>query len=121
MTFRRFKPLGMPDDEYIEIDERDRELEETHVKKSGMDAWRKRDKMLATRPIYQKDFPHLYQCMVEDGLEFRFTEDGYDWFHGRYTVTGTVVAYHWRLTSHQWRRFMKWLLSEGIYGVVGSD
>jgi predicted transcriptional regulator len=68
--FRRFKPLGVRDDEHIEIDERDMELEELHVKKSGMDAWRKRNRILATKPIYKKDFPHLYACMVEDGLDF---------------------------------------------------
>ena len=119
--FRRFKPLGVRDDEHIEIDERDMELEELHVKKSGMDAWRKRNRILPTKPIYKKDFPHLYACMVEDGLDFRFTDDGYDWFHGRYKVNGTVIAEQWRITEHQWRRFMKWLLSEGIYGVAGDD
>ena len=79
-----------------------------------MDAWRKRDRVLATNPIPKKDFPHLLRCMEEDGLVFEFTDEGYDWFHGRYKINGTVVAHQWRLTEHQWRRFMKWLLTEDI-------
>ena len=70
--------------------------------------WRKRSKHIATKPIPKTEFPKLATLMVEDGLEFAMTDDGYEWYHGEYKVTTTAIREVWGLTSHQWRRFLRW-------------
>jgi|TARA_R110000824_G_scaffold8365_3_gene37880 hypothetical protein len=78
------------------------------IPKKGRENWRKRHKYLATKPILSTEFPTLASLMIEDGLNFVLSDDGYEWYHGEYRVATTVIREVWGLTDHQWRRFMRW-------------
>lgn len=94
-------------------DEADEELEEQHVDEKDLTKWRKRHKSLQTKPIFTHQFPTLLSAMYADGLVCVLTDDGYQWFHGRYPVTNVAIRNSWTLSSRQWDRMMRYVYIHG--------
>ena len=109
--FRTFRPTKFYTSDSIA--DKDLDLEEEHVDESEVVQWRKRNRSLQTKPIYEYEFPTLLHAMENDGLRCVLTEEGYQWYHGRYPVSATSVRRIWGLTEHQWRRFSRWLYRVG--------
>ena len=75
--------------------------------------WRaKSQRLLNTRPIYEREFPKLAKAMVDDGVTLYLTDNGngYEWYVADYQVPAKSVREVWGLTPFQMRRFTEWAL-----------
>ena len=111
--YRTFRPRRAGGHNEYQPDEADIELEEEHIPEEERAKWRKRNKSLQTKPIYTEQFPDLLKAMYADGLRCAFTDEGYQWYSGRYSVTNTNVRYIWSLSETQWKRLIKYIYIHG--------
>jgi hypothetical protein len=81
-----------------------------------MPKWRKYEKVLSTRPIYEKELPTLIEKMNDDGLACFITDTGVEWRSGRYLVTPKVVRDEWNITKSQWKRVMDYIYRKNPWG-----
>mgnify|MGYP003639911816 CR=1 FL=1 len=71
--------------------------------------WRAHFNQLIARPIPREAFPELIERMFNDGLICLLEINGYQWYSGRYPVTGAAVRRLWNLSKSQWKRLMQYI------------
>jgi hypothetical protein len=118
--FVGFKPNRRGRHNQFQPDPKDIELEEEHIPAEDLPKWRKRNKSLQTKPIYKKQFPDLLRAMYADGLECVLTDEGYQWYVGRYRVSNIAVREMWNISEHQWKRLMHYVYIQGLEWIGDS-
>lgn len=71
--------------------------------------WKSHFNQLIARPIPEAEFPKIAKKMFQDGLIAILTTQGIVWYAGRYEVRRKVVADMWNMTTHQIKRFERWV------------
>mgnify|MGYP003991563723 CR=1 FL=1 len=111
--YQGFKPNRRGRHNEFKPDPKDFALEEELQLEEERPKWRKRHKSLQTKPIYTKQFPDLLRAMYADGLECVLTDDGYQWYVGRYRVSNVAIREMWNLSERQWKRLMQYVYIQG--------
>ena len=76
----------------------------------------KRKRRLIATYITRRMYPALVADMKEAGVWCSLSQDGLQWYVGRFKITNTALMEVYGLTQSQYARFRAYILSENPWG-----
>jgi hypothetical protein len=71
-----------------------------------------RRKQLVTRPLMRYEYNQMWDDMRKDGIWFKVTRTGYQFYCGQYQITNKSICDVWGISTSALRAIALWLLEK---------